>query len=134
MLQLETPMASNFSAAGATPSQKKDVWAVIDCEQQPAINKQRVKVLRATKDAQKYICLIKNDNGVSSKFKVTPNQFILETGTTIMVHGLVSSTDLNGNIGTIRSFDKEKRRYAVSVGKKKNAVTIKPINLHVVFA
>ena len=133
MLQIETPIASNSSVAGATPSPKKDVWAVIDCEQQPAINKQRVKVLRATKDAQKYICLIKNHNGVSSKFKVTHNQCILETGTMVEVHGLLSSIDLNGSIGIICSFDKEKRRYAVSVEKKKTAVLIRPINLYIAF-
>ena len=133
MLQFETLMASNSSAAGATTSQKKDVWAVIDYEQQPAINGQRVQVLRATKDARKYICLIKNHNGVSTKFKVTQNQFILEAGTTVVVHGLVSSKDLNGSIGIICLFDKEKHRYAVSVGKKKTTVSIKPINLNVVF-
>jgi tetratricopeptide (TPR) repeat protein len=134
MLQSDTPMASNSSATGATVSEKKDVWAVIECEQQSAISGQRVQVLRATRDAQKYICLIKNHNGVSSKFKVTHNQCILETGTTVVVHGLVSSADLNGSIGIIRLFDKEKQRYAVSVGKKKTTVSIKPINLNVVFA
>ena len=123
----------HMMAAGATTSQKKEVWAVIDCEQQPAISGQRVQVLRATKDGQKYICLIKNDKGVSTKFKVTQNQFILEAGTSVVVHGLVSSADLNGSIGFICSFDKEKRRYAVSVGKKKAAVSIKPINLNVDF-
>ena len=128
ILQLETALASTSLAAGA-----RDVWAVIDCEQQPAISGQRVQVLRATKDAQKYICLIKNHNGVSSKFKVTQNQFILETGTTVVVHGVVSSVDLNGSTGIIRSFDKEKRRYAVRVGNKKSTVSIKPINLNVVF-
>ena len=133
MLQFGIPMASNSSAAGTATSQKKDAWAVIDCEQQPAITGQRVKVLRATKDARKYICLIKNDKGVSTKFKVTQNQLILEMGTKVEVHGLVSSTDLNGSIGIIRSFDKEKRRYAVSVRKKKTPVSIKPINLNVVF-
>ena len=134
-IPFETPMASNSSAAGATISKKTGVWAVIDCEQQPAISGQRVNVLRATKDARKYICLIKNDKkGVSTKFKVTQNQFILEPGTTVVVHGLVSSADLNSSIGIIRSFDKEKRRYAVSVGKKKTAVSIKPINLNVVFS
>ena len=116
---------------------KKEVWAVIDCAQQPAINGQRVKVLRATKDAQKYICLVKNhQNGVSSKFKVTPNQFILETGTRVKVQGLASSTYLNGIIGIIRSFDKEKRLYAVSVSvetMKTFVVPIKPINLNVYF-
>ena len=132
MLQFETPSASDSSAAAV--SQKKDVWAVIECEQQSAISGQRVQVLRATRDAQKYICLIKNHNGVSSKFKVTHNQCILETGTTVVVHGLVSSADLNGSIGIIRLFDKEKQRYAVSVGKKKTTVSIKPINLNVVFA
>ena len=127
--------ANNFrrGIAVATASQKKDVWAVIDCEQQPAINGQRVQVLRATKDARKYICLIKNHNGVSTKFKVTQNQFILEAGTTVVVHGLVSSKDLNGSIGIICLFDKEKHRYAVSVGKKNTTVSIKPINLNVVF-
>ena len=112
------------------------VWAVIDCEQQSAINGQRVQVLRATKDARKYICLIKNRNGVSSKFKVTPNQFILETGTRVKVQGLASSTYLNGIIGIIRSFDKEKRLYAVSVSvetMKTFVVPIKPINLNVYF-
>ena len=110
------------------------VWAVIDCEQQPAINGQRVQVLRATKDARKYICLIKNRNGVSSKFKVTPNQFILETGTRVKVQGLASLR--NGIIGIIRSFDKEKRLYAVSVSvgtMKTFVVPIKPINLNVYF-
>ena len=132
--QFKTPMASNSSAAaGAATSQKKEVWAVIDCEQQPAISGQRVQVLRATKDGQKYICLIKNDKGVSTKFKVTRNQFILEAGTAVVVHGLVSSADLNGSIGFICSFDEEKHRYAVSVGKKKTAVSIKPINLNVDF-
>ena len=111
----------------ANTYRKLMVWAVIDCEQQPAINGQRVQVLRATKDARKYICLIKNRNGVSSKFKVTKNQFILETGTKVVEHGL------NGSIGIIRSFDKQKRQYAVSVEKKKTAVSIKPINLNVVF-
>ena len=133
VLQSNTSMASNSSAAGVTASEKKDVWAVIDCEQQPAISGQRVQVLRATKDAHKYVCLIKNDKGVSTKFKVAPNQFILETGTTVVVHGLVSSTDLNGSIGRICSFDKEKRRYAVSVEIKKTSVSIKPINLNIVF-
>ena len=115
-------------------SQKKDVWAMIDCVQQPAISGQRVQVLRATKDARKYICLIKNHNGVSSKFKVTQNQFILEAGTAVVVHGVVSSTDSNVRIGIIDSFDKEKRLYAVSlVGKKKTSVSIKPINLDVFF-
>ena len=70
---------------------------------------------------------------MSTKFKVTQNQFILEAGTSVVVHGLVSSTDLNGSIGFICLFDKEKRRYAVSVGKKKAAVSIKPINLNIVF-
>ena len=135
MLQLETPMASNSSsAAGAATSQKKDVWAVIDYEKKSAIHGRRVKVLKATKnDAGVYICQIKNDKGVSSKVKVAQNQFILEKGTTIMVHGLVSSTNLNGSIGIIRSFHKEKCRYAISVGKKKTAVSIKPSNLNVVF-
>ena len=50
-----------------------------------------------------------------------------------MVHGLVSSIDLNGAIGNIRLFDKEKRRYAVFVEEKKTDVLIKPINLNVVF-
>ena len=131
MLQLETPSASDSSAAAV--SQKKDVWAVIDCVQQPAISGQRAQVLRATKDARKYICLIKNDNGVSTKFKVTPNQFILEAGTMVVVHGVVSSKDLNDSIGIIRSFDKKKIRYAVSVRTKKTAVSIKPVNLSVVF-
>ena len=90
-------------------------------------------MLRATKDGQKYICLIKNHNGVSTKSKVTRNQFILEAGTTVVVHGLVSSKDLNGSIGIICLFDKEEHRYAVSVGKKKTAGSIKPINLNVVF-
>ena len=71
---------------------------------------------------------------MSTKFKVTPNQFILERGTTVVVHGLVSSTNLNGSIGIIRSFDKEKLRYAVSVGKKKTDVSIKPVNLNIAFA
>ena len=133
MLQSNTRTASNSSAAGTTASEKKDVWAVIDCEQQSAISGQRVQVLRATKDTNKYVCSIKNDKGVSTKFKVTPNQFILETGTTVVVHGLVSSTDLNGSIGRICSFDKEKRRYAVSVEIKKTSVSIKPINLNIVF-
>ena len=116
------------------------VWAVIDCEQQSAINGQRVQVLRATKDARKYICLIKNRIGVSSKFKVTPNQFILETGTRVKVQGLASSTHthpyLNGIIGIIRSFDKEKRLYTVSVSvetMKTFVVPIKPINLNIYF-
>ena len=69
---------------------------------------------------------------MSTKFKVTQHQFILEAGTTVVVHGLVSSADLNGSIGIIHSFDKEKRQYAVSVGKKK-IVSIKPINLNIVF-
>ena len=123
-------MALNSSAA----SENFGVWAVIDCVQQPAISGQRVQVLKATKDARKYICLIKNDKGVSTKFKVTPNQFILETGTMVVVHGLVSSTDLNGSIGIIRSFDKEKSRYAVSMETKKTHVSIKPINLNIAFA
>ena len=120
-------------AAGATTSQQKMVWAVIDCEQQPAFSGQRAQVLRATEDGQKYICLIKNDNGMSTKFKVAHNQFILETGTAVVVHGLVSSTDLNGSVGFICAFDEEKHRYAVSVGKKETAVSIKPINLNVDF-
>ena len=114
----------------ANTYRKLMVWAVIDCEQQPAINGQRVQVLRATKDARKYICLIKNRNGVSSKFKVTKNQFILETGTKVVEHGL------NGSIGIIRSFDREKRLYAVSVSvrtMKTFVVSIKPINLNVYF-
>jgi len=123
-----------ISVAGTAATQKKEVWAVIDCEQKPAISGQRVKVLRATKDAKKYICVIKNDEGVSTKFKVAPNQFILGTGTMVVVHGLVSSTDLNGSNGIIRSFDIEKRRYGVSVGKKKSAVSIKPMNLNIVFS
>ena len=114
---------------------KKEVWAVIDCAQQPAINGQRVKVLRATKDAQKYICLVKNhQNGVSSKFKVTPNQCILETDTTVEVQGLEQKREfLNGSIGIVRSFDKEKRLYTVGVGTKKTSITTKPRNLKVVF-
>merc|ERR1711865_398171 len=132
MLQSDAPMASKSSAAGVTASEKKNVWAVIDCEQQPAISGQRVNVLRATKDA-KYICLIKNNKGVSTKFRVAQDQFILERGTTVVVHGLVSSTDLNGSIGIIRSFDKEKRRYGVSMEKKKTAMSIKPTNLNIAF-
>ena len=131
--QFETPLASNSLTVGAA-IQKKEVLAVIDCEQKPAISGQRVKVLRATKDAKKYICVIKDDEGVSTKFKVAPNQFILGTGTMVVVHGLVSSTDLNGSNGIIRSFDIEKRRYGVSVGKKKSAVSIKPMNLNIVFS
>ena len=131
IVKSETPMASNSLAAGATTSQKKDLWAVIDCKQ--AFSGQRVKVLGATKDGKKYVCLIKNDKGVCTKFKVAQTQFILEAGTTVVVHGLVSSTDLNGSIGIICLFDKEKGRYAVSVGKKKTTVSIKPINLNVVF-
>ena len=65
---------------------------MIDCEQ--SFSRQRVKVLRTTKDGQKYICLIKNDKGVCTKFKVAQTQFILEEGTTVVVHGLVSSTDM----------------------------------------
>ena len=115
-------------------SDSSDVWAVIDCEQQPTINGQRLQILRATKeDAQKYVCLIKND-GVYTKFKVSQNQFILEKGTMVVVHGLVSRTDLNGSIGMLCSFDKNNRRYAVSVRKKKTIVSIKPINLNVVFS
>jgi len=122
-------------AAGSTTWQKKEVWAMIDCAQQPAINGQRVKVLRATKDAHKYICLIKNfQNGVSSKFKVTPNQCILETDTTVEVQGLEQKREfLNGSIGIVRSFDKEKRLYTVGVGTKKTSITTKPRNLKVVF-
>ena len=90
-------------------------------------------MIKATEDANTYICLINNDKGMSTKFKVTHNQFILETGTKVVVHGLVSSVDLNGSIGIICSFDKEKRRYAVSVETKKTAVSIKPINLNIVF-
>ena len=114
---------------------KKEVWAVIDCAQQPAINGQRVKVLRATKDAQKYICLVKNhQNGVSSKFKVTPNQCIVDTDTTVEVQGLERKREfLNGSIGIVRSFDKEKRLYTVGVGTKKTSITTKPRNLKVVF-
>ena len=137
-LRYENHVAKNLS--GMLPFEKlmasdaSDVWAVIDCEQQPTISGQRVQILRATKEgARKYICLIKNDNGVSTKFKVTRNQFILETGTKVVVHGLVSSIDLNGAIGIIRLFDKEKRRYAVFVEEKKTNVLIKPINLNVVF-
>ena len=38
-LQFGIPMASNSSPAGAATSQKKEVWAVINCEQQPAITR-----------------------------------------------------------------------------------------------
>ena len=113
-------------------SETVGVWAVIDCEQQPAICGQRVKVLRATKDAQKYVCLIKNNKGVSNKFKVAANQFILGWGTKVVVHGSISLTDLNGCIVIIQSFDKEKRQYAVIVGDKKT-LSINPINLKIVF-
>ena len=87
-------------------------------------------MIKATEDANTYICLINNDKGMSTKFKVTHNQFILETGTAVMIHGVVSSADLNnGSIGIIRSFDKETRLYAVYMGKKKTVASIKPINL-----
>ena len=76
--------------------------------------------------------MVNHKGQLVSLVSTLPNQFILETGTTVVVHGLVSSTDLNGSIGRICSFDKEKRRYAVSVGKKKT-VSIKPINLNTVF-
>ena len=71
---------------------------------------------------------------MSTKFKVTHKQFILETGTKkVVVHGLVSSVDLNGSIGIICLFVKEQCRYAVSVETKKTAVLIKPNNLNVFF-
>ena len=125
MLPVEKVMASDSS----------DVWAVIDCELQPDISGRRVKILRSTKeDTQKYVCLIKNDNGVSTKYKVSQNQFILEKGTMVVVHGLVSRTDLNGSIGMLCSFDKNNRRYAVSVRKKMTIVSIKPINLNIVIS
>ena len=38
-LQFGIPIASNSSPAGAATSQKKEVWAVMDCEQQPAITR-----------------------------------------------------------------------------------------------
>ena len=122
------------STASKTTSQKVNIWAVIDCEEKPAMDGQRVKVLRATvKGARKYICLHKDHKGVCSKFKTVQNQLIFEEGTKVVLHGLVSSKDLNGTTGIIHSFDKEKHRYAVEVGKKA-AVLIKPINLDVVFA
>ena len=122
-------------AAEGAETQKNNIWAVIDYETKKSIHGQRVKVLKATKkDAGIYICQIQNHNGVSTRVKVVHDQFILETGTAVAVHGLVSSKDLNGSIGIIQSFDKEIRRYAVSVGTKKAPVLIKPINLNVVFA
>ena len=115
--------------------QKKNVWAVIDYEKKPAIHGQRVKVLKATKkDAGIYICQFKNRNDVSTKVKVVHDQFILDAGTAVVVHGLVSSKVLNGSTGIIHSFDKEKYRYVVNVGTKKAPVLIKPINLNIVFA
>ena len=123
----------HMMAAGATTSQKKEIWAVIDCEQQPAISGQRVQVLGKPTNCANYICSIQNDKGGSTKFKAALNHFILEKGTLVVVHGLVSSTDLNGKNGLICSFDKEKRRYAVSIEKTKKTVLIKPINLNIVF-
>ena len=113
----------------------KDVWAVIDYEKKPAIHGQRVKVLKATKkDAGTYICEITNHNGVSTKVKVGHDQFTLERDTKVVIHGLVSSTDLNGNLGVIYSFDKKKRRYAVLMVGKGCTVLIKPINLDIYFS
>ena len=62
------------------------------------------------------------------------DQFTLERDTKVIVHGLVSSTDLNGNLGVIYSFDKKKRRYAVLMIGKKCTVLIKPINLDIYFS
>ena len=122
----------NQAAGGVV--QKITVWAVIDYEKKPAIHGRLVRVLKATKkDAGIYICQIYNQNGVLTKVKVVHDQFILDAVTTVVVHGLVASKALNGRTGIIRSFDKEKRRYAVSVEKKKNTLSIKPINLKVVF-
>ena len=115
--------------AGEAKTQKKDVWAVIDYEKQPAIQGRRVQVLKATKkDAGIYICQFKNRNGVSTKIKVVHDQFILDAGTAVAVHGLVASKVLNGSTGIIQWFDKEKCRYVVNVGKKA-PVLIKSINL-----
>ena len=97
-----------------------------------ALDSSAVSETVATKDAQKYVCLIKNNKSVSNKFKVAANQFILGWGTKVVVHGLIRSTDLNGSIVIIQSFDKEKRQYAVIVGDKKT-LSIKPINLKIVF-
>ena len=114
---------------GGAETQAKDVWAVIDYEKKPAIHGQRVKVLKATKkDAGIYICQFKNRNGVSTKIKVVHDQFILDAGTAVAVHGLVASKVLNGSTGIIQWFDKEKCRYVVNVGKKA-PVLIKSINL-----
>jgi hypothetical protein len=125
---LAKKFALKHEAEGAE-TQAKDVWAVIDYEKKPAIHGQRVKVLKATKkDAGIYICQFKNRNDVSTKVKVVHDQFILDAGTAVVVHGLVSSKVLNGSTGIIQWFDKEKCRYVVNVGKKA-PVLIKSINL-----
>jgi len=122
----------NQAAGGVV--QKTTVWAVIDYEKKPAIHGRLVRVLKATKkDAGIYICQIYNQNGVLTKVKVVHDQFILDAGTTVVVHGLVASKALNGRTGIIRSFDKEKRRYAVLMGTKEAPVLIKPINLKIAF-
>ena len=133
-IQKKEELCIGSSSASKTTSQQVNVWAMIDCEKKPAMDGQRVKVLRATvKDATKYICLHKDHKGVCSKFKTVQKQLIFEEGTKVVLHGLVSSKDLNGTTGIILSFDKDKHRYAVEVGKKAG-VLIKPINLNVVFA
>ena len=119
-------------AVVAATSKMELVWAVVDCDQKPSISGKRVKVVRAAKDAGKYICLIENHEGVVTKFKALHNQFILEKGTKVVVHGLISSTDLNGSTGIICSFNREKQRYAVKT-RKKSTVLIKSSNLNIVF-
>ena len=117
----------------ATTSQMEFVWAVVDCDQKPSMSGKRVKVVRAAKDAGKYICQIGNHEGVLTKFKALHNQLIFEKGTkVVLVHGLISSTDLNGSIGIICSFNKEKQRYVVMT-RNESTVLIKSINLNIVF-
>eukprot|EP00747_Dinoflagellata_sp_TGD_P169590 gnl/TRDRNA2_/TRDRNA2_198934_c0_seq1.p1 gnl/TRDRNA2_/TRDRNA2_198934_c0~~gnl/TRDRNA2_/TRDRNA2_198934_c0_seq1.p1 ORF type:complete len:446 (+),score=73.78 gnl/TRDRNA2_/TRDRNA2_198934_c0_seq1:121-1458(+) len=53
------------------------------------------------------------------------------TGAGIVVAGIQSQPELNGKLGEVRGFDKQKGRYAVAIEGREQPISLKPANIYI---
>ena len=93
----------------------------------PAINGQRVQVLRAEGNGR-YAVQLHAADGATKVLMLKPENLVLARGSTVLVEGLVGASELNGRTGEIAAYDEGSGRYVVRVEGEARPKRIKAEN------
>jgi len=90
----------------------------------PERNGDRGQILQYDPSSGRYVVQIED---IQETIKVKPSNLLQHVPVT--VHGLMNNAELNGEKGTVLTYDDQKERYTVYVTNKSKAISVRPSNL-----